>query len=331
MQLSPARAKTSIGGQEMNQGWIKLHRKILDSSIWIDPLQLRAFLWLLLSANHKPRKIYIRNIRAEITVGEGEVITSYSAWAEGIKYKEPKRGSPWKTPSTQEMRTIRNHLEITQMVTGVPTGGCLHLVIENWGLYQLEDKKVTGVATGVSTEVQQRSNTEQELSIKEKDIYSLEIEEIIDYLNSLAGSSYRPTTRETARLISGRLSEGYNVEDCKAVIRHRWEKWQGDPQMREYIRPSTLFRPAKFESYLQEARRCEKEGGGDGQHPPVVTVGHILEEVTWACLRAGNGEMDFEQFGAAILKRYESQTINPVTIQEAWDRATVGIGEDNGR
>ena len=41
--------------------------------------------------------------------------------------------------------------------------------------------------------------------------------------------------------------------------------------------------------------------------------------------------MDFEQFGAAILKRYKNQTINPVTIQEAWDRATVGIGEDNGR
>jgi len=146
----------------MNQGWIKLHRKILDSAIWLDPLELRAFLWLLLSANHKPRKIYIRNLRAEITVEEGEIITSYRAWAEGIKYREPKRGNPWKTLSTQEMRTVRKHLEDAQIVTGVPTGGCLHLRIINWELYQLEHKKATEVPTEVPTGVQQSSNREQE-------------------------------------------------------------------------------------------------------------------------------------------------------------------------
>ncbi len=180
----------------MHRGWVRLYRKILDSAIWLDPLCLKAFLWLLLSANHKPRKIYIRNIRAEITVEAGEIITSYSAWAEGIKYRDTTRGRPWIVPTTQNMRTIRRHLEDVEMVTGLLTGGCLHLVIENWELHQLEDKKVTGGLTGGLTGLQHQPNREQEC--KELiNICVLEIEEVIDYLNSLTGSSFRPTTRET--------------------------------------------------------------------------------------------------------------------------------------
>lgn len=85
------------------------------------------------------------------------------------------------------------------------------------------------------------------------------IVEIIDYLNTLTGTSFRSTTKETTRLITGRLSEGYTVEDCTNVIRHRWETWEHDLKMRQYIRPGTLFLPAKFESYLQEARRSLTE------------------------------------------------------------------------
>ena len=92
-------------------------------------------------------------------------------------------------------------------------------------------------------------------SKEHKTIYSREIKEIIDYLNTLTGASFRPTTKETIRLLTGRLSEGYTVEDCTNVIHHRWEAWEYDVKMRQYVRPSTLFLPAKFEGYLQEARR----------------------------------------------------------------------------
>jgi len=94
------------------------------------------------------------------------------------------------------------------------------------------------------------------------------IVEIVDYLNALTSSQYRPTTRETARLISGRLSEGYTVENCKAVIRNRWEAWGQDPRMREYMRPNTLFRPSNFEGYLQEARRADASEEDEGKELP---------------------------------------------------------------
>jgi len=103
----------------VNETWIKLYRKLLYSPIWHEPLLLRAFIWLMLSVNYQPRKVYIKNLKAEVIVGAGEVITSYHAWAEGIKYRESRRGNPWKVPTMQEMRTIRNHLENAQMVTGL--------------------------------------------------------------------------------------------------------------------------------------------------------------------------------------------------------------------
>lgn len=243
----------------MKRGWIKLHRKILDSAVWLEPLHLRAFLWLLLSANHKPRKVYIRNLKAEVTVGKGEIITSYRAWAEGIKHRESKRGNPWKTPSSQEMRTIRNHLEDLQIVTGVATEGCLHLRIENYELYQSDTKKATGVATGVPTEVQRRSNTEQECKNERSIKYGVEIEEIIEHLNALKGSSYRPATKETIKLISGRLSQGYTVEDCKLVVSHKCGEWKDNPSYRKFIRPKTLFAESNFEDYLNNAKDAASE------------------------------------------------------------------------
>jgi uncharacterized phage protein (TIGR02220 family) len=239
----------------MNETWIKLYRKLLQSPLWNEPLLLRAFLLLLLSANYQSRKVYIRNLKSEVVVGEGELITSYAAWAEGIRHKEPKRGNPWKTPTTQEMRTILKHLENAKMVTRLPTGGCLHLRIVNWEFYQSRHNK----ATGVPTEVQQRSNREQEVKKGRSNAYGIEIKEIIDHLNNLTGSNYKPTTGKTVKLISGRLSGGHTVEDCKLVVSHRVEKWMDDPKMREFLRPNTLFRPSNFENYLQEARRSSSE------------------------------------------------------------------------
>lgn len=82
--------------------------------------------------------------------------------------------------------------------------------------------------------------------------HSAEIEEIIDYLNQRIDSRYKPTTRQTQRFISGRLSEGYSVQDCKRVIDTKAKEWKGT-KYQKYLRPQTLFRPANFESYVNEA------------------------------------------------------------------------------
>lgn len=93
-----------------------------------------------------------------------------------------------------------------------------------------------------------------------KEIYKEKIEEVIAYLNGKTGKKFKATNKETLKHISGRLSEGATLEDFKKVIDIKCSQWLGDPKMEEYLRPSTLFAPSKFESYLN-TRAGEKKYG----------------------------------------------------------------------
>ena len=76
------------------------------------------------------------------------------------------------------------------------------------------------------------------------------IVEIVDYLNHVCGTNYRPNTKNTQKHIKARLSEGYTVDDFKTVIDKKHTEWSGK-DMEQYLRPDTLF-GTKFESYLQQ-------------------------------------------------------------------------------
>ena len=81
--------------------------------------------------------------------------------------------------------------------------------------------------------------------------------EIIDYLNTVCGTSYRATSKATQRLISARLHEGFTVEDFKAVIRTKHAEWANDAKMSKFLRPETLF-GTKFESYLNQCTESQE-------------------------------------------------------------------------
>ncbi|WP_252265537.1 conserved phage C-terminal domain-containing protein [Limosilactobacillus fermentum] len=76
-------------------------------------------------------------------------------------------------------------------------------------------------------------------------------QEILDYLNSKVGTSYRASSKATQRLIKARSNEGFEVDDFKRVIDNKVASWGKDPKMSQYLRPNTLF-GTKFEAYLNE-------------------------------------------------------------------------------
>lgn len=80
-------------------------------------------------------------------------------------------------------------------------------------------------------------------------------DEIINYLNEKTGQHYKSSTEATCKSINGRLKEGYTVDDFKKVIDIKTSQWLKDKEMSMYLRPSTLFSPSKFESYLNEATK----------------------------------------------------------------------------
>ena len=84
-------------------------------------------------------------------------------------------------------------------------------------------------------------------------------ERVIAYLNDRTGRAFRarkpsggPTRAVEGHLLP-RLRDGYSVEECYSVVANRVAAWGSDPKMAQYLRPETLFRASKFESYLGDA------------------------------------------------------------------------------
>jgi len=89
--------------------------------------------------------------------------------------------------------------------------------------------------------------------------------EVIDYMNNLAGTSFKHTTQKTRTLIKARLKDGFDKEDLKDVIYDKYYQWFCKPfkfnngvNSDVYFRPSTLF-SNNFENYLQEYKNNIKE------------------------------------------------------------------------
>ena len=82
----------------------------------------------------------------------------------------------------------------------------------------------------------------------QSDVY----EEIIKYLNEKTGSHFKPTSKSTQRLINGRLSENYTIEDFKHVIDVKTNEWKDNTKMSKYLTPDTLFNASKFEKYRNQ-------------------------------------------------------------------------------
>lgn len=85
---------------------------------------------------------------------------------------------------------------------------------------------------------------------------------IVDYLNSKAGTNYRASSKATNTHINARLSEGFTVDDFKAVIDKKCAEWIGT-DFAQYLRPATLF-GTKFEAYLNAPAKQRKTYGQNG-------------------------------------------------------------------
>jgi len=88
------------------------------------------------------------------------------------------------------------------------------------------------------------------------------VAEIINLLNSKAGTKFKPKSANTVKLINARLKEGYEISDFEKVIDKKCKDWLPDPKMCAFVRPITLF-GTKFESYLNEAEALDPEQKAD--------------------------------------------------------------------
>lgn len=79
---------------------------------------------------------------------------------------------------------------------------------------------------------------------------------VLTALNAICFTDHRPNKKNMGH-INARINEGYSYEDFVAVIKHRKQLWEHKADMREYLRPRTLF-CGNFDDYLQAAKSANK-------------------------------------------------------------------------
>lgn len=122
-----------------------------------------------------------------------------------------------------------------------------------WELYNSKKDKNKGHTKGMDTLKEKDKDKDKE---KEK-----ETKEIIDYLNLKANKKFSYKNDNYNKTISGRLSQGFTVDDFKKVIDLKCiDKYF--IQNPKYLNPDTLFCPKNFEKYLNE-KPCLINNGVD--------------------------------------------------------------------
>lgn len=247
-------------------GWIKIHKSLSQHWIWSDPFALRAWLDLLICANYEDKKILFDG--QLITVQRGQLITS-------VRKLSQKWGC-----SKERTRRILKLLEKDEMVHIDTNTRRTLLTIVNYGFYQDtcdsnedrnkdtdEDTERTLGGHSADTDSPQHKKEKNNKELKEvkKDIYTSDIAEVLDYLNSRTGKKFTGKSKAHRQHIVARLKEGFTVEDFKKVIDNKVAAWGHSEKMAPYLRPETLF-SSKFETYLndveterQKQKREERE------------------------------------------------------------------------
>ena len=107
------------------EGWIKIHRKLLDWEWYDEPNVIRLFIHLLLKANHKPRNYRGVNIKT------GQVMTGYDKLGNELRL------------STQQIRTAISKLKSTNEITSVSSSQGTIIQIVKYKDYQVVTDKIT--------------------------------------------------------------------------------------------------------------------------------------------------------------------------------------------
>lgn len=217
------------------QGWIKLHRKILENEIWHDVTTFRLFTLLLLQAVHKDG-VKVKGIELK----RGQYLRSYSKLAEDLEYKE-KRGFKKVSKSTV-LRSVKKLVDEGIVSVTETDYGTVFTILKYHEYQGVDDDSETPIETDNEplsernrNVIETKSKQEQELKnlrIKElntttKDPVDVIAEKFIDLRTAAEGRSVYPTTKDyeaIARIVARGMPLPQTIkllEQCFAEYKER--------------------------------------------------------------------------------------------------------------
>lgn len=148
-----------------DQGFIKLHRSILNWEWWDDDITLKVFLWLLLNANWE-------NTRYRgFDVPRGSLVAGRKKMAKTLGISE------------QSVRTALEHLKSTNEITIKSTNKFSIVTIVNWEKFQGLEKESTNKSTNEITNNQPTTNQQLTTYKEIKNIRNKEDKKYSPYQN----------------------------------------------------------------------------------------------------------------------------------------------------
>lgn len=238
-------------------GYILVHRKLLDSCVFEDPILLKIWIWCLCKATFRGKDLLVGNQNVHILPGQ-------------FVFGKKRTAEMTHIPESTLYRKIKL-LEKLDMIELNVNRKFTVITIVNWGIYQkfaadgepkmnqkwTDNEPIVNqsrtdrepiVDTNNKENKDNKVNKENNKNTIVEPSTTPYIKTIVEYLNECAGTNYKYQTAATQQHIKARLKEGFTVDDFKTVIDVMVEEWGNDTEMKKFLRPQTLF-GTKFESY----------------------------------------------------------------------------------
>lgn len=246
------------------EGWIKQNRSILNHWVFSDREALQIWMYFRLKAAFEPKRVY--ELGRLIDLLPGQIIFRGPQLADLLGIDKNKIYKTIKLFEDDGMITVKSNGKRYSIITlkscDIYEGEDMPFEIKretNEKPKHMENSGFEGLAVHQKENLKRNKKetiykNDKNSKNKEIDIHSAIFEEIISYLNKKADTQYRHTSKVTQQHISARLNEGYTIDDFKKVIDNKVVEWghepaNGEKDMRNYLRPETLF-GTKFDSYL---------------------------------------------------------------------------------
>lgn len=215
----------------MNNGWIKIHRRIKNNWIWENPVKLKWWLTILLEVNHSDMKVNIGN--QLVTCKSGQSVKSLQTWAKLFG------------TGKDSARNFLRLLQSDRMIDTETTTKYTRITVCNYDSYQL---CLHDTPTSTPTPNPIQTNKDKEYK-KDKEEEYIPFEDFIDSFNLITGKSFKPVDKYK-RSFNARMKEGFTESQILEALEKAVKDEYHVKTKLKYITPEFITRVDKLEKYM---------------------------------------------------------------------------------
>lgn len=209
-------------------GWIKLHRKMLDNPVvWKDSDHLAVWIYLLLNATHKDMDVLFKNKR--ITLKPGQLITGRKSIASQLSISDSK------------VKRVLLAFESDQQIDRQRSNKNSLITILNWCEYQQNDQQNDQQVTS------KRPASDQQVTTN-KNIKNIKNNTIVDFFDQIWKLYPKKEGKGQVSLTQKKKLYDIGLEEMtRAIERYKKAKEGTD---RKYLQNGSTFFNSGYVDYL---------------------------------------------------------------------------------